>query len=557
MTENTTETPILSPRLLLIVSGVSILVALGVAFTQPTFTVIGWGAIVVAVLSLIGWIILDPKGFLAFMRGRNVAFGGISILVTILLITAMIAVYTVVRGADLRYDLTQKDEFSLSDGSRAVISAFAADPNQPNIKIIGFYDITQADNRDRDTVLLDDYVKVSNGKISYEFLDYDREFLVAEQYKVTDPGQLSVVAMTAEGEPDLEKAQLIVSFSQEMITNAILRAAASGDFRAYFLDVENGLDIEDTEQNGLSVLNTILTDALSWTTHKVSMVDLLSGEVKLDEPSDGTVLIIPGGSAALPDEAATFIQEYLNNGGDAVIMADIPSDIEEPALASAENMNGYFAENYGVSFNPNIVLDDQRAYGSPARPIATDFDTSHPLGAQLSRSLLVFEETQHIIIAENPPENVTVTPLVYSSENAFTKTIQQLVNRQSARSDSDPQGPFVLAAVAENTATDSKVVFLGSRNLGNNASQTWTNSAPDIANANFMLGTLLWTTGFDQFFTDIPQIAQQFRLQDTPIFADTEILGMVNFVTLALPFAVLAIGLLVWWIRRDRALKES
>src|SRR5690606_37404286 len=121
--------------------------------------------------------------------------------------------------------------------SREAIAGIGADPNFGTVNIIAFYGAAQAASRDRDELLFEDYQRTSAGKITYQFVDPDRNPTLAQQYEVTRPGQIAVVPQNADSTPNVENAEVVDFFSQDALTNAILRVSASGDFRAYFLNL--------------------------------------------------------------------------------------------------------------------------------------------------------------------------------------------------------------------------------------------------------------------------------------------------------------------------------
>jgi ABC-2 type transport system permease protein len=552
--------PIVPPWLLLAIAGIAFIVAFAVAFTQGAFSVISIAALFVSVASLIGWALFAPDQFRAFISGRTLRFGGLSVIVTIIFIAALVAIYTVVKSQNWRVDLTQQDTFSLTENSRAAVQALGADPTTPPVRILAFYGVAQAANRDQQSILFDDFVANSNGKISYEFVDPDRNPVLAEQLGVTTPGQIAVVPLNEDGSQNTEKAEIVQNFGQEDLINAIIRVSTTGDFRAYFLSVEEGLSLEGTEGNGLSQLNEILTETLQWTTQEVSLLDIAAGDVNLADPvANGTVLVIPGGQSALSDENLAVLTEYVNSGGDLVVFADISLEPDEQALATAENFSNFLRQNYGVSFNTDVVLDVNQAFSSefelyttsytPGTPITTVFD-------QVRNPAFVFDTPHPIAVEASAPENVTVTTLVNSSDTAYAKSIEELLAGSVEATEDDPKGPFPLAVTAENTATGSRLVLVGSKQFPSNRYLDF--RSLNVVNYDFSFYSLVWVTGFDEFFTRIPPVTRESRPQDAPIFASEGQLTTINLVTvLVIPFGILALGFFVWWSRRNRIATES
>jgi ABC-type uncharacterized transport system involved in gliding motility auxiliary subunit len=543
------QEPFIPPQYLLILSVLGFIVAAIVAFTQPTFTVVGYGGLAFGVLALLAWILLAPQQAKALVTGRTARYGGASVLVTLLVLAALIGVYTVVRNLDLRYDLTESDAFSLTEESQRAISGIGADPNVPRVKLIAFYGAAQAGQRDQDSVLFDSYVAASSGKLSYEFLDLDRNPQQADLYGVTSAGQIAVVALNGDGEPDTENATIINAANQEQITNAVLKVAASGDFQAFFLTVQ------DNTSADMSVIKDTLTDRYDWTVQDASLLELTGpqAEFQLNDPNvDGQVLIIPGGSQPLADQELLLLEDYLSSGGDVLILAGNNFNEQQTSLATAENLNTYLFDNFGIRFNNDVVLDQTLAYQSPITVIAPNFDASSYItsnGIASGQGALILDAAHSIQVSETAPANVTVAGLVRSGEDAYaTSDYNRILNGDFAEVEGDAQGPFVLAASAENTQTGAHVVLFGSTSVGADVFSLFQN----VNNLDVAFNSLIWSTNFNNFFSQIT-VQQQQRPQDLPIFADAQTVRNINFITIILlPFGVLLAGILVWINGRER-----
>lgn len=548
------EQPFIPPHYMLILVLVGLVVAIGVFFTQPTFSVVGWGGLGIAVLSLLAYVLMAPEQAKAALTGRTMRFGGTSVLVTAVLIIALVAVYTFVRGLSVRVDLTQRDTFSLTQESRQAITALGADPTVPQIRLYAFYDATRMANRDRDLLLLEDFNRTSAGKVTFEFVDPDRNPALANQMGITNSGQIFVAQLDESGQPDVQNGELVNFLSQDGVTNAVLKVAAAGDFRAYFVRTEGGLDLISSSPDGMSTLNTVLTQQLDWTTRQVGLFDFTAaaGDIQLNDPNlDGEVVIIPGGSKTLTDDEVRILTDYLDNGGSLIILASPSLSTEETSLATTPALNDYLWEKFGLRFQDNIVIDPTQAWQTPLIPVSTDFSLNHPITRSFpQRSGMAFELPHSIEVANPMPAGIEGRYLARSTANAYAKTdYQAVINNQFDRTESDPAGTFVLAAVAENPGTGARVVLFGSTSIVRNG------YAPiaSLVNLDAIFNSIVWTTGFDEFFTQI-NIQSAQRPQDTPIFVDQQTGGMISLVTtFLLPFGLLLIGFVVWWSNREPA----
>ena len=559
------------PYYMLILAVVAFLVALGVALTQPTFTVVGWGALGITILSFIAWVFMAPDQAKAVFTGRTARFGGTSILVTVVFLAALVGIYAVIRDQNWRADLTQSDQYSLTDEGRKAISGFGADPKLPKVQMLAFYGASQASTRDQDTLLFEDYAKMSGGKISYQFVDPDRNPAQTTQYKITRPGQISVAKINDDGTPDLENAQLVNFFNQDDLTNALLRVAASGDFRAYFISVDGGLKLADTGGTGLSLLNDSLTTRYNWKTQEVSLFELTGTDSKIklnDEAADGEVMILAGGDKALTDDELKVITDFVDKGGSLVIFAapsvttatndqGASSVASNKPLALADNLSNYLYTNFGMRFVDDLVLDPSLSVQSPAIPVATTFSSTNYITSAFvpNSNGIVFQLPHSIEVAPTLPENVTVDELAKTSDTSFAKTdIQAVINGDTTQADTDPKGPFVLAAAAENSQTHARVVIFGSSTV---ASNNFASLGSGVVNLDAAFNTLVWATRFNDYFSTVT-VQSSARPQDTPVFANDQVIRNANLLTIfILPFGVLAIGFLVWWNTRERAARNN
>ncbi|NWF69579.1 MAG: Gldg family protein [Chloroflexi bacterium] len=566
---NPENEPFIPPNILLGLAALGLTVALFVRLTQPQFGVIGWGTLAFTVLALAAWAVLAPEQAREFMRGRALRFGGVSVFVTVLVLAVLVVSYGFIKDRGWRADLTESEEFTLTEDARAAMRVVANDPNVPPMRILAFYGGDQADRRDQDTVLFEDYIEAATSdagvaKLSYQFVDPDRNPTQVELYGVL-PGQLVVVEINPDGTENIENKQVVdpnaAQFGgpdfQTSLTNAILRVGASGDFRAYFLSVQDGLELDDEGDEGLSIIRDSLVDRFGWNVQQLTAVQLSGPQstVTLNDPAaDGEVLIVPGGSEALRDSDLQTIIDYVDAGGNLIIFADLGAENDGESLATAENMGRWLWDAFGVRFSQEVVLDQSLSLQTPIQPASVEFSDSNYITASFGgQDAVVFFAPHALEIADTLPTNVSVTELAFSSDQAYSKTLEELLNEEINPTDSDPTGRFVLALVAENSATGARVVLFGSTNLASNG---WAQaSSLGVRNIDMAFNAIVWVTGFNDFFVEqIPRVEESFDPQDAPFAATQQEIRNINVLTLlVLPFGVLLIGVLVWWFSRERA----
>ncbi len=555
---NLSEEPFIPPYYMLVIALVGLVVALLVFFTQPSFSVVGWGGLGIAALSFIGWVLMAPQQARAVLTGRAARFGGLSVIVTIIVLVALVLLYILIRGQDWRLDLTERDTFSLTTESEEAIVGVGVDPNIRPVKLIAFYDASQAGRRDQDVLLFEDYQRTSEGKVTYEFVNPDQNPALAQQYGIDGPGQIMVVGQTEAGELDIENAEKVNFFSQDELTNAILRVAASGDFRAYFLSVTDGLELDDSTPTGMNTLNDALVNQYGWTMEPVSFLQLIGDEpdVLLNDPAaDGDVLVVAGGSAELTDVELQVITDYLDAGGSVIIYAAQSINPDNTALAADPELNEYLFNNFGVRFNNDIVLDATQAIQTPLLPAIVDFSRNNYVTQNFpTGTYMIMELPRSIEVASSLPGDVTVDELARTSAEAYSKTdLQAVIEGVIDAAETDPKGPFVVGAAAQNTTTGAKVILFGSASIPTNQFA----NANRVMNLDAAFNSLIWATNFNDYFAQVTIQSQQ-RPEDTPISVDQQTNSLINLITIVLmPFGILLVGLVVWWNSRETALKKG
>jgi ABC-2 type transport system permease protein len=145
----------------------------------------------------------------------------------------------------------------------------------------------------------------------------------------------------------------------------------------------------------------------------------------------GTALLVVAGSPDIPDDQLYQVDQYLMRGGRIFFTLDA-ADIPEDGLQSnisGSNIFG-FLETFGISVDPNLVMDRQCAQG--AHWNAIDTDAPYPFWplvseddiadngpfAGLSPIQFAFTST---VTAESPmPGDTETNVLATSSDNAWT-----------------------------------------------------------------------------------------------------------------------------------------
>ena len=550
--------PIIPPIIFLIIAAAGFLVAVSVAFTASEFNIIGWAGLAVGAIAILVWAFMFPEEVVNLIKGRSLSFGGFGLIVTVVLIIASVLVYNVIANQRWSRDFSERDVFSLDSEVRDVLQAMGDDPSIPQVQILGFYGSSQGAQRDRIEVLLQDMVNNSGGKIAdYEFVDPVIENLRTQAYLGDNPQIPSiVVAAVEEGETSVTRFEIaarepsgLVTSGQFQIINAILSLSIEGDFRAYFLDVEGSLDISSSTPDGANGIVGDIDD--EWTVETLEPLLLQNPPVTLNDPvASAEVMIIAGGTQPLSDDEVAVINDYIQNGGDLIVLGDINTD-GGVSTALAENFSNMLWENFGVRLRDDLVIDPANPVHPPGRVYLVNNYGTHSIvsGLNPDNNQLVMSSPHSIEIADAPPAEVSL--VVSTGDRGYAKTgldlSADLTEDDLAFADGDLTGEIPLVVFAENTTTGASLLLAGSKDLMQNEWRAYTNiEAPEVSEA------AIYAVSDAQNFSEVVrQLNPEPPAPDQPIFITESQLRWMSFVaTGVIPFAMLALGGLVWWVRR-------
>lgn len=562
--------PIIPSWVLIGLAVLAVLVGLFVAVFQGEFGFLTGVSWLIALIAFFAWALMFPQQFIDFFRGRSVTLGGWALIVTIALIVASGIVYYAVKQQSLSIDLSKRDIYSLDEQVRTVLVKMAQDPRIPSVTFIGLYGPSDASDRDRFEVLFKDMSNLSNGKISYKFVDPNREVRFLEPYANGNKSNSSsssssslrsrqvIVAVNDKdtGEPSTQDFQIVASGSattQFDLLNAILQLSAVGDLRAYFLSVNGALDITQSDNNGVKQFSSDL-EKNHWTVEQVSPLQI-SGDnpqYKLNDPAaDAEVIVMAGGSESLDDTSMSAIQNYAANGGDLVILSGINTQ-GGPATAQADNMANFLWDNYGVRFRDDLVLDPDNSVGNPETIVIKTYGSQQIVdGLNSASDWLVMENAHSIEIADPVPDGVTVTTLATTTDAGYAKAgfdfSKDPQASDLAQADGDLSGKIVVGVAVENANTGSRIVLFGSDALLKNGYRKYR----EVVSPEVVTSAIAWASNAQNFADDLLKIVPKSPTQDSPIFVKNSDLGWMSFVVIILlPFGVLALGVLGWWLQR-------
>ena len=562
---------ILKPQYLL---GVA-LIGLGLTIVggfQPRFGFMGITGLAVLGLSVVTWGVIAPEQLRAAITGRTARYGGTAFVVTVVLIIALIALYVLIRGLNLTFDVTQRDAFSVRPEVQESLVQIVGNPNTPELRLVTFLSADDAGLRDRLTLLFEDIATTTLGKISYEFINIDQQPILAEEYNISGSQQIAIAPLDGEGNPIPSLANIIddinTSTFQTELVGFITAQNLQGNFGAYFVVEDGGVRLDATDGSGMTFISNDLRTVFGFDVLQGTMSQYReSDEIQLNNPNlDGETMIIVGGSFELSDEDRVFLQDYLNAGGNLLLMPGFNFD-GVPALATDPELTSFLLENYGIAFNDDFVADPVLNYeGSEVEPMPNTISQDNFIGQMgltdnFNVQFLFSFPTNSIQFSDDVPENVIVTPLIPTSPNAYAIPNSEILSFYQSGLIPDPEkavraGTLTIAATSENQENGSRVVLIGSATVAQDAlTNDDVREQFGIENRGLMLRSIIWTSDFNdrvsQSNLEQPNLIP--RPSEQILIATGEQISTVNGILgFLVPFVVLGLGVVVVFLNRER-----
>jgi ABC-type uncharacterized transport system involved in gliding motility auxiliary subunit len=160
----------------------------------------------------------------------------------IIVLGILVAVNYLASRRNWRWDLTANRQFSLSDQTRQILRSLDAP-----VQVLVFERPDRFDAfRDR----LAEYEHVSNGRLTVEYVNPDREPARANQNQVQSYG--TVVFRYG------DRTERVVGSDEQQLTNALIRSCSGEQPTVYFLEGHGEREITSSANDGYATINQAL-----------------------------------------------------------------------------------------------------------------------------------------------------------------------------------------------------------------------------------------------------------------------------------------------------------
>ncbi|HHW24995.1 MAG TPA: hypothetical protein GXX22_06025 [Clostridiales bacterium] len=225
-----------------------------------------------------------------------------------------------------------------------------------------------------------------------------------------------------------------------------------------FVTEENLPTVYYTTGHGERSVSELISKNISSENISTATVSLMSeGKV----PDDCTVLMINTPQLDFTKEEIDMLRSFVSSGGKILLISSY-------AYPDLTNLYGFMAE-YGLQYVKGLVAEGSMSYTYNNYPFylmpkISPNDITDKAGSNI---YIVLPHSHGIRVAENLPDNVTVTRLMTTTDSAYSKA-EIRENEEIAKTEGDEAGPFQLGVMAtvENIGAESgKLVWFSSPDL--------------------------------------------------------------------------------------------
>ena len=459
--------------------------------------------------------LLDPNRVRKFISGRQAKYGSNSLITSVAFIAVIVFANVLAYQNPVPLDWTADKTNTLAPESLDVLGRLP----EP-VKATAFF--SSQLNTDSARELLDKYRTNSKGKFDFEFVDPDTNPIAAQSAGITGDGKILLEMGSAR--------EIVSTASEQELTNGFIRLLNPEKYGVYFLSGEGEHSIDESSDTSYTRVRQALEN-------KNYTVDTLNLEAQTI-PEDAKVLVLAGPTIPLSEEAVNALKAYLSTGGSLVVLED-PVPVTEfgdkPDLLAE-----YLSSDWGITLNNDIVIDTQ----SPSSPLNATavYYNQHPITEKMSGLAVTFPVARSLTISSDI-QNVTVTDLIYTTDQAWGETDFASIQAGQPSPDTETVGSMLLAAAAENTNTNARVVVTGNSNFAIDG------NFDALGNGDLLVNFVDWCAEKEELIslTSATTTDRTFRapgvLQRNIMLASSVCL---------IPLAIIIMGVTAWYARRKQ-----
>lgn len=487
--------------------------------TLPNSRFVNAGMLISVGLVLIGiavFILIDPKGFLAFIAGRQARHGSNAVIMLIAFLVILVVGNLWAYHSGIEKDLTVNSQFTLAPETIDTLSTLP----EP-VMVYAFYTDIPPSARE----LFSDLETRSDGNFDYEFVDPDAQPGLAQQYGYTRNTPIILVAG--------DRREAIAYADEQSIVNALYRLINPGQRTIYFLTGHGEHNITSSDDTGYSNLRTLLESK----NYTVQTLNLLTGN---QIPDDATLIVIAGPIQPLSADEVALLSDYLASGGSLILLSEPPFITQ--SLGRADPLADSLATDWGLALSNDLIIDT--TLQDPLIAVS-EMHANHPITQALQTTATFYPTARSIVITSGAVETISRTELVATSQRSWGETDFASLDAGQVSFDpeADTPGPLTLAIAVQNPDSNARLVIIGDSDFASNGFFDTYGNGDLIANA------IDWAAQIENMvtLTSAEPVSRSLRMT-----SQTAVLLLGAAFVCIIPLLIIVGGVIAWLVRRSQ-----
>lgn len=461
--------------------------------------------------------------FRDFIGRRSTRYGMGSMVTIVLVLAIIVFVEAISAKHHVRFDMTRRKVYSLSDQTVKVLDGLNAD-----VEALAFYSKVHA-RRDTYEQLLKLY-EYHSPRFRYTMIDPEMKPTIVKEHGIKFYG--TTVVKSGDRQVKIEEG------TEEKLTNAILKVIRTEHETIYVLKGHGEPALDDESETGYSRAKESIEDE----SYEVKELVLMREE---EVPEDAAAVIVNGPKVLPSEHELKLIAGYIERGGSLLFMID------------PENAQGMeeFLLKYGVVLKRDMVVDTMsRMFGADFRiPVVTEY-ARHPITENFGMASFFPVARSVNVDTEKVPEGGKIEVLASTGPKSWAETdFQELkLGKAAFNKGMDTPGPVpvaVVVTIGQDQALGSRdtekkpvarIVVFGDSDFANNS------YLGASGNRDLFLNTVRWLAGEDDLISVRPR-----SFDSTPLFLKASQARLIFILpVIVLPAAVLVAGVTIFTRRK-------
>lgn len=474
----------------------------------------------VLILGLALYGILNPAGARRFFTGRQARYGSNALVMSLAFVGILLVINLLVFQNPKTWDFTEGQQHTLAPETLR-----ALDSLPDKVSAIAFFSVQSSPDTAKQ--LLTDFKSSSKGKFDFRLVDPNADPVLARQYGVTGDGKI-VLTMGKQTET--------ASYADETsLTEALIKLISPQARTVYFLTGHGEPDINRSDSASLSRARETLVNK----NYTVKTLNLAAAN---KVPDDAKAIVIAGPAQPLLDQEVAQLKAYVDKGGSLLVLED-PTPFTKVG-DSPDPLADYLKTDWGITLQNDVVID--LTSNQPLNAISSSYSTTAPITEHMT-TVTIMPQSRSLAIDTTLPTDVTVTPLILTSQQSWGETdLASLQSNQQISDDpaTDFAGPLTLAASGENSATKGRVVVFG------NSIFATDKGFDAYANGDIFINSVDWAAQQGTLINITPRTPVE-RTFNPP--AQATLIAILLGSVIVVPGLVLVAGISSWLARRRQA----